>query len=138
MEEKFEMVFSPFTVKNLVLKNRVVMPPMGTWYATSFGAVTPRLISYHRERAAGGVGLNFVEFTAVESKGKLSPHMLGIYDDSHIPGLKSLVEAVHEAGGKIAVHWAMRAEEREARSMAAAGPGRLLPSQNWGEKFPTR
>ena len=119
MEEKFATVFSPFTVKNLVLKNRLVMPPMGSWFATSFGAVTPQLISYHRERAAGGVGLNVVEFTVVESKGKLSPHMLGIYDDAHIPGLKSLVGAVHEAGGKIAVQ--LGHAGRRARSSINGG-----------------
>jgi 2,4-dienoyl-CoA reductase-like NADH-dependent reductase (Old Yellow Enzyme family)/thioredoxin reductase len=103
MKEKYAAAFSPFRVKNLVLKNRLVMSPMATWYATSYGEATPRLVSYHRERAAGGVGMNFVEFTVVDSKGKLNPHMLGIYDDDHIPGLKALVDAVHEAGGKIAV-----------------------------------
>jgi 2,4-dienoyl-CoA reductase-like NADH-dependent reductase (Old Yellow Enzyme family)/thioredoxin reductase len=103
MTKKFDILFSPFTVKNLFLKNRMVYPPMGTSYATRFGSVTPRLISYHRERAAGGVGINWVEFTVVEPRGKLNPHMLGIYDDSHIPGLKSLVAAVHEAGGKIGI-----------------------------------
>lgn len=103
MKEKFEILSSPFTIKSLVLKNRLVMPPMGTSYATSFGEVTPRFISYHRERAAGGVGINLVEFTFVEAWGRLSSHMLAIYDDSHIPGLKSLVEAVHQAGGKIGI-----------------------------------
>jgi 2,4-dienoyl-CoA reductase-like NADH-dependent reductase (Old Yellow Enzyme family)/thioredoxin reductase len=100
---KFELLFSPLTIKNVTLKNRVVMPPMGTEFATSFGAVTQRLIAYQKERAAGGVGLNIVEHTVVESRGKLSPHMLGIYDDAHIAGLKSLVETVHDEGGKIGI-----------------------------------
>lgn len=103
MNDKFEILFSPLTIKTLVLKNRIVMPPMGTEFATSFGAVTPRLINYHKERTAGGVGLNIVEHTVVEPKGKVSPHMLGIYDDVHIAGLKSLVEAVHGEGGKIGI-----------------------------------
>lgn len=126
MSGKFEKLFSPFTVKDLTLKNRIVYPPMGTWYATSFGAVTPRLISYHRERAAGGVGINFVEFTVVESKGKLNAHMLGIYDDSHISGLKSLVEKVHEAGGKIAVQ--IGHAGRRARSSINGGRRPWAPS----------
>jgi 2,4-dienoyl-CoA reductase-like NADH-dependent reductase (Old Yellow Enzyme family)/thioredoxin reductase len=100
---KFELLFSPLTIKNVTLKNRVVMPPMGTEFATSFGAVTQRLIAYQKERAAGGVGLNIVEHTVVESRGKLSPHMFGIYDDAHIAGLKSLVETVHDEGGKIGI-----------------------------------
>jgi 2,4-dienoyl-CoA reductase-like NADH-dependent reductase (Old Yellow Enzyme family)/thioredoxin reductase len=115
MKEKFPVLFSPLTVKNLVLRNRIVMPPMGTWYATSFGAVTPKLVSYHQERAAGGVGLNIVEFTVVESQGKLNPHMLGIFNDGHIPGLRTLAQGVHEAGGKIAVQ--LGHAGRRARSL---------------------
>ena len=100
---KFDILFYPLTIRNLELKNRIVMPPMGTEYATSFGAVTPRLLAYHKERAAGGLGLNIVEHTVVESKGKVSQHMLGAYDDSHIAGLKALAETVHGEGGKIAI-----------------------------------
>jgi len=103
MKEKYEILFSPFTIRGLTLKNRLIMPPMGTGFATAFGAVTSRLIAYHRARATGGVGINIVENTAVEARGKLNRQMLGIYDDDHIPGLASLAEAVHSAGGKIAI-----------------------------------
>lgn len=106
MEEQFAAVFSPFKVKNLTLKNRIVLPPMATWYTTSSGEVTPRLISYHRERAAGGVGMNIVEFTGPDPRRKLDPHQPGIYDDAQIPGWAALVKAVHEAGGKIAIQLA--------------------------------
>ena len=126
MSEKYPTVFSQFKIKNLVLKNHIVMPPMATWYATSFGEVTPRLISYHRERAAGGVALNIVEFTAVESKGKLDSHMLGIYDDAHIPGLTTLAQAVHEAGGKIAIQ--LSHAGRRARSWLNGGQRPWAPS----------
>ena len=126
MKEKFEILFSPFTIKNLGLKNRLVMPPMGTSFGTSFGAVTPRFISYHRERAAGGVGINLVEFTSVESKGRLNPHMLGIWDDSQVPGLKSLAEAVHQAGGKIGIQ--IGHAGRRARSSIHGGRRPWAPS----------
>ena len=126
MKEKFEILFSPFTIKSLVLKNRLVMPPMGTSYATSFGAVTPRFISYHCERAAGGVGINIVEFTSVEPQGTLNPHMLGIWDDSQVPGLKSLAEAVHQAGGKIGIQ--IGHAGRRARSSIHGGRRPWAPS----------
>jgi len=126
MSEKYPTVFSSLRIKNLTLKNRIVLPPMATWYATSFGEVTPRLIGYHRERAAGGVALNIVEFTVVESEGKLDQHMLGIYDDTHIPGLKALVQAVHDAGGKIAVQ--LSHAGRRARSASNGGRRPWAPS----------
>ena len=119
MEEQFTAAFSPFKVKNLTLKNRIVMSPIGTGFATSSGEVTPRLISYHRERAAGGVGLNIAEFALVESQRKLDPHQLGLYDDAHISGLTALVKAVHDADGKIAIQIAHGG--RRARSSINGG-----------------
>jgi 2,4-dienoyl-CoA reductase-like NADH-dependent reductase (Old Yellow Enzyme family)/thioredoxin reductase len=124
--EKYAAVFSPIEIKNLLLKNRIVFPPMATWYATSFGEVTPRLISYHRERAAGGIGLNFVEFTVIDPHGKLDPHMLGVYDDAQIPGLKALALAVHDAGGKIALQ--ISHAGRRARSSNNGGHRPWAPS----------
>jgi 2,4-dienoyl-CoA reductase-like NADH-dependent reductase (Old Yellow Enzyme family)/thioredoxin reductase len=130
MKDKFEILLSPLTIRNLELKNRIVLPPMGTEYATSYGAVTPRLIAYHKERAAGGVGLNIVEHTVVEPRGKVSHHMLGIYDDSHIAGLQSLVETIHNEGGKAAIqlgHGGRRATSsiNDCRPMAPSAEAEL-------------
>jgi NADPH2 dehydrogenase len=131
MKANFDILFSPFTIKNLVLKNRLVYPPMGTSYATRFGSVTPRLVSYHRERAAGGVGINLVEFTVVEPRGKLNPHMLGLYDEGHVSGLKCLVAAVHEAGGKIGIQ--LGHAGRRAKSSLNGG---RRPFRKSGGRFP--
>jgi 2,4-dienoyl-CoA reductase-like NADH-dependent reductase (Old Yellow Enzyme family)/thioredoxin reductase len=87
----------------MTLKNRVVMPPMCTDYATIGGAVTDRLIEYYATRARGGVGLIDVEFSYVHPAGKVFDHMLGIYDDKLIPGLKRLSDSVHQGGAKIII-----------------------------------
>ena len=125
MNEQFSAVFTPFTVKNLTLKNRIVLPPMATQYATTSGEVTPRLIAYHQERAAGGVGLNIVEFTGPEAR-RRRPNQAGIYDDALIPGLTALVTAVHEAGGKIAIQIAHAG--RRTRSAMTNGLRPWAPS----------
>ena len=49
-------LFTPFSIGNLNLENRIVMPPMATNYATPEGFVTDRQIAYYIERAKGGVG----------------------------------------------------------------------------------
>jgi 2,4-dienoyl-CoA reductase-like NADH-dependent reductase (Old Yellow Enzyme family)/thioredoxin reductase len=74
---------------------------MCTDYATIGGAVTDRLIEYYATRARGGVGLIDVEFSYIHPAGKVFDHMLGIYDDKLIPGLRRLTDSVHQGGAKI-------------------------------------
>jgi 2,4-dienoyl-CoA reductase-like NADH-dependent reductase (Old Yellow Enzyme family)/thioredoxin reductase len=99
----YPRLFSEITLHTLTLKNRVVMPPMCTNYATIGGAVTNRLIDYYMARARGGVGLINVEFAYVHPAGKVFDHMLGIYDDKLIPGLKRLTDSVHQGGARIII-----------------------------------
>jgi len=103
MAEKYPHLFSPVTIHTMTLKNRVVMPPMCTDYATIGGAVNDRLIEYYATRARGGVGLIDVEFSYVHPAGKVFEHMLGIYDDKLIPGLRRLTDAIHQGGAKVIV-----------------------------------
>lgn len=98
-----ESLFSPASIGGLELPNRILMAPMGTNYADEDHHVTDRLIAYHVARAAGGVGLQISEHTAVHPWGLTGERMLAVYDDGMIPGLKRLTGAVHEAGGRIAM-----------------------------------
>ena len=99
----YPRLFSEITLHTVTLKNRVVMPPMCTNYATIGGAVTDRLMDYYTTRARGGVGLINVEFAYVHPAGKVFDHMLGIYDDKLIPGLKRLCDSVHRGGARIII-----------------------------------
>jgi len=99
----YEALFSPGRIGTLELPNRIVMAPMATNYADADHRVTDRLIAYHAARAHGGVGLNITEHTAVHPLGLTAANMLGIYEEEMIEGLARLADAVHEAGGRIAV-----------------------------------
>jgi 2,4-dienoyl-CoA reductase-like NADH-dependent reductase (Old Yellow Enzyme family)/thioredoxin reductase len=85
------------------IRNRIVMPPMATHYASPEGFVTDRQIAYYVERAKGGVGYITVEHTGILQQGKASPKMLLISSDEHASRIENLIEAVHKAGGKIVV-----------------------------------
>ena len=98
----FEKIFTSIKFGTLELPNRIVMSPMVTHYATDNGTVTQRVIDYYTARAAGGVGLITVEATFVDRK-SLEHHMLGIYDDKMVPGLKKLAAAIHAAGGRASI-----------------------------------
>lgn len=86
----------------LTLKNRVILPPMGTLFAADGGFVSQRLIDYHVARAKGGCGMNIVEVSAVHPSTKGSRNV-GIYDDLFMPGLKKLSAAIQDAGGKACI-----------------------------------
>lgn len=99
----YDALFTPGHIGKLELPNRIIMAPMGTNYANENHHVTDRLIAYHEARAAGGVGLQIVEHTAVHPLGLTGSRMLAIYDDFAITGLRRLVDAVHALGGRIAL-----------------------------------
>lgn len=97
----FDRLFSPYAVRGLKLKNRVVMPAMGTRFCDE-RKVTQRLIDYHVARARGGSGLNIVEVTSVHTPS--APSMfLSLSEDRYVEGHARLVSAIHEAGGKAGV-----------------------------------
>lgn len=99
----FERLLSPGKIGKMELKNRFVVPPMGTNYGTYEGFVTDEMIEYYRRRAAGGFGLIIVEVTAVDPKGKAIVNEVGLWDDEHIYGFRKLVDAVHKEGAKVII-----------------------------------
>jgi 2,4-dienoyl-CoA reductase-like NADH-dependent reductase (Old Yellow Enzyme family)/thioredoxin reductase len=101
---KLVKLFEPVKIGKMELKNRIVMPPMTTSFASEMGTVTQRLVDYYAERAKGGVGLIIVEATSVDSPlGRLFPTSLSVDRDLYIPGLNDLAESVQAYGAKIAL-----------------------------------
>lgn len=95
---QFPRLFAPGQIGNLTLKNRIVMAPLGTRLAKE-GFITEPQVDYYVERSRGGVGLIILECTYIRPK----PGRLCISDDLFIPGLKKLTDAIHAAGGKVAI-----------------------------------
>lgn len=100
-------LFSPYTVKGVTLKNRIVMSPMCMYSSeTKDGTVRPFHIAHYESRAIGQVGLIMIEATAVTPQGRISDQDLGIWDDLHIAGHKTVVERIHAHGAKAAIQLA--------------------------------
>lgn len=90
-------LLDPLNVKRFTLKNRIVMPPMGTEYATAKGTVTKKLIEHYTQRSKD-LGLQIIEHSYITLEGKLSKRQLGAYNDSLVHGLKKLSTSVHATG----------------------------------------
>ena len=97
----FEMLFSPLKIGTMVLKNRFIMPPMGTSLAADDGSVNDRYRCYMVERAKGGFGMVTMEVTAIDEMGDSILRQPSIWDDQFIPGLKELADEVHSYDAKI-------------------------------------
>ena len=84
----FEKLFSPIKIRELELRNRVVMSAMGTHESAASEdgrMVTDKLIAYHVARAKGGCGLNTIEVCSVDAA-SAPTGFLSIADDRYIPG----------------------------------------------------
>jgi 2,4-dienoyl-CoA reductase-like NADH-dependent reductase (Old Yellow Enzyme family)/thioredoxin reductase len=104
MPESYSALFQPVKIGKMELKNRLVVPPMGTGFANDDGSVSEQLIQYHERRAMGGFSLIIVEVSAVDAEHGLgSKHQLRINEDRLIPGFKKLADTVHKYGTKLAV-----------------------------------
>lgn len=99
----YENLFSPYRIKHLELRNRIVMPPMATNFAGADGTVNDRHIAYYLRRIRGGVGYVTFEHTGVLQQGRAFPNMALIDSDRQIPSFRRLTEAVHREGGKILI-----------------------------------
>ena len=99
---KISYLNTPFTIKNLSLKNRIVMPPMCQYQATD-GLPNDWHYVHYVSRAVGGVGLIIVEMTNVAPNGRISPYCLGLWNDEQRDQFKRIVDAVHAQNGKIAI-----------------------------------
>ena len=106
MATDFKHLFQPIKIGTMELKNRLVMPAMGTRYTQFGGWISDQLIDYLSERAKGGVGLVTAEMAAVTFSGRISNYSPGVYDDRLIPGLEKLAVAVKRAGAKVAIQLA--------------------------------
>ncbi|SDL94398.1 FAD-dependent oxidoreductase [Bacillus sp. OK048] len=120
-------IFKEGKIGNLTLKNRIVMPPMGTNLAGPEGEVTDQLIAYYEERAKGGTGLLIVEFTCIDYEyGKGFIRQLRLDDDRFIPGIHRVANAVHNYGAKVFVQ--IHHAGRQSNSSLINGKQIVAPS----------
>ncbi|MDQ8043672.1 MAG: FAD-dependent oxidoreductase [Solirubrobacteraceae bacterium] len=91
-------LFAPLQIGNLTLKNRIVMPPMGTGL-DDHGAMNDASIAYYRRRATGGTGVITIEALLVDPETR-GPEPR-IYADEYLPGLTRTADECREAGAVV-------------------------------------
>lgn len=119
------MLFTPFTVKDLTLKNRIVMPPMCNYTAGREGLAGDWHYIHYATRAVGGVGLIIQEATGVEDGGRITARDLGLWHDGQIDGLRRIVAAARQYGAKIAIQLNHAGRKSEVEYLDPVAPSAL-------------
>ena len=94
-------MFAPFKLRDMNLKNRIVVSPMAQYKAVD-GTPTDWHFTHYAERAKGGAGLVTVEMTCVSAEGRITPGCTGLYKPEHEAAWKRLTDFIHnETDAKI-------------------------------------
>jgi 2,4-dienoyl-CoA reductase-like NADH-dependent reductase (Old Yellow Enzyme family)/thioredoxin reductase len=96
-------LFSPFTIKSIELKNRIVMPALASFLIGDNGSISDATVEHYRRRAGGGPAMVITEACAVSPEGVVSNHQARIYEDQFIEGLSRIAAAIKEEGSVPAV-----------------------------------
>ncbi|HMK07176.1 MAG TPA: FAD-dependent monooxygenase, partial [Flavobacterium sp.] len=92
---KVPAAFTPFTLRDMQIKNRIVMSPMGQ-YAAENGLVSDWHLVHYGARATGGVGLILTEMTAVSKRGRITLGCAGIWSEKQTLAWKNITSYIHK------------------------------------------
>jgi 2,4-dienoyl-CoA reductase (NADPH2) len=97
----FPHLFSPVSIGRMELRNRLVMSPMETLYATQDGLPSPRGVAYYEARARGGVGLITLGACTVDDAHREVPNSIDFARDEVLDAHRELTARVHAHGARI-------------------------------------
>ena len=120
-------LFDSLTIRGVTFANRIVVSPM-CQYSCENGFATDWHLVHLGSRAVGGAGLVFTEATAVEARGRISPHDLGLWTDAHIEPLARITRFIHAQGSVAGIQLA-HAGRKASVARPWEGDGKLEESQ---------
>ncbi len=121
-------LFSPLTIKNITLKNRIAISPMCMYSAVDGFANDWHLVHYG-SRATGGASLIIQEATAVSPEGRISAGDLGLYKEKHIEKLRNITDFIHQQGAVAGIQLA-HAGRKAGCAVAWKGGRQLNPLES--------
>lgn len=123
-------MFAPFRLRDMALKNRVVVSPMAQYKAVD-GKPTNWHLVHYGERAKGGAGLIYTEMTCVSPEGRITPGCPGLYMPQHEAAWREIVDFVHtETDAKICCQIGHSGRKGSTR-IGWEGMDQPLPDGNW-------
>ncbi len=123
-------MFTPFTLRELRLQNRVAVSPM-CMYSAENGSPSDFHLVHLGSRAMGGAGLVFTEMTNVSARARITPGCTGMYEPAHVEQWKRVVDYVHRhSEAKIALQLG-HAGPKASTKLLWDGMDERLENGNW-------
>jgi anthraniloyl-CoA monooxygenase len=123
-------MFTPYAVRGLTLKNRIVVSPMAQYSAVD-GLVGDYHLMHLGARAVGGAAMVFAEMTCVSAEGRITPGCPGIYTPEQVSAWKRIVDWVHTHSDARFAMQIGHAGAKASTRVAWEGIDQPLPSGNW-------
>jgi anthraniloyl-CoA monooxygenase len=123
-------MLTPFRLRDVTLKNRIVVSPMAQYCAVE-GTPGDYHLVHLGARALGGAGMVFAEMTCVSADARITPACPGLYAPEHTAAWKRIVDFVHASSdAKIAVQLGHAGAKGSTRVMWE-GIDQPLVDGNW-------
>jgi 2,4-dienoyl-CoA reductase-like NADH-dependent reductase (Old Yellow Enzyme family) len=129
-------LFSPFRIREIELKNRIVVSPMCE-YSAKDGHPQAWHLVHLGSRAVGGAGLVFTEATAVEARGRISAADTGIYEDAHVASWRPIVEFIRTHGAVAGMQLAHAGRKASTAAPWTGGKPVSLQDGGWEPVAPS-
>ncbi|MFN3575411.1 MAG: bifunctional salicylyl-CoA 5-hydroxylase/oxidoreductase [Tabrizicola sp.] len=124
-------MFAPFKLRDMRLKNRIVVSPMAQYKAVD-GCPTDWHLIHYAERAKGGAGLVCSEMTCVSPEGRITPGCPGLYAPRHEAAWKRLADFIHaETTARFCIQIGHSGRKGSTCVPWEGGIDRPLPAGNW-------
>ena len=120
-------LFAPLKLRDLKLKNRVVVSPM-CMYSSADGLANDFHLAHLGSFALGGAALILTEASAVSPEGRITLDDLGLWSDDHVPALKKIVDFAHAQHALIGTQLA-HAGRKASTHAPWRGHGAVSPQQ---------
>jgi len=123
-------MFTPFKVRGITLKNRILVSPMAQYSAVD-GVAGDYHLAHLGARAMGGAALVFTEMTCVSADARITPACPGMYAPQHTQAWRRIVDFVHQhSDAKIALQLGHAGAKGSTRAMWD-GIDQPLDKDNW-------
>ena len=123
-------MFTPFTLREMTVPNRIVLSPM-CMYSAEDGTPNDFHLVHYGSRAIGGAGLLMTEMTNVSRNGRITPGCTGMYKPDHVSAWRRITDFVHtHSHSKIGVQLGHSGRKGSTR-LLWEGVDAPLPADNW-------